>query len=77
MNSTGTRTRPPTLRPPLTPGLKRQFLAALTAERSSGNRNLDREVLKAAKRWSFTAATENGRKVASLVRVPFEFVPPC
>ena len=46
-------------------------------ERSSGNRNLDREVLKAAKRWSFTAATENGRKVSSLVRVPFEFVPPC
>ena len=42
-------------------------------ESSSGNRNLDREVVKAAKRWRFNPAVEGGRKVASRVRVPFQF----
>ena len=46
-------------------------------EVSSGNRNLDREVVKAAKRWRFNPAVQGGRKVASRVRVPFQFKPPC
>ena len=43
-------------------------------ERSSGNRNLDREAIKAARRWRFNPETRDGRKIASRVRVPVEFV---
>ena len=43
-------------------------------ERSSGNRNLDREAVKAARRWKFNPEVKNGQKVASRVRVPVEFV---
>lgn len=43
-------------------------------ERSSGNRNLDREAVKAARRWRFNPETRDGRKIASRVRVPVEFV---
>ena len=43
-------------------------------ERSSGNRNLDREAVKAAKRWRFNPESRDGRKVESRVRVPVEFV---
>lgn len=42
-------------------------------EKSSGNRNLDREAMKAAKRWRFNPEVKNGQKVASRVRVPVEF----
>ena len=42
-------------------------------EKSSGNRNLDREAQKAAKRWRFNPEVKNGQKVASRVRVPVEF----
>ena len=44
-------------------------------ESSSGNRNLDREAQKAARRWRFNPAIENGQKVASRVRVPVAFTP--
>lgn len=43
-------------------------------ERSSGNRNLDREAVKAARRWRFNPETRDGRKISSRVRVPVEFV---
>lgn len=46
----------------------------VSVEKSSGNRNLDREAVKAAKRWRFNPETRDGRKVASRVRVPVEFV---
>ncbi len=42
-------------------------------ERSSGNRNLDRAAITAAKRWRFNPEVKNGQKVASRVRVPVEF----
>lgn len=42
-------------------------------EKSSGNRNLDREAIKAAKRWRFNPEVKNGQKIASRVRVPVEF----
>ena len=45
----------------------------VAVERSSGNRNLDREAVKAARRWRFNAEVKNGQKVASRVRVPVEF----
>ena len=38
-------------------------------ESSSGNRNLDREAQKAARRWRFNPAVQGGQKVASRVRV--------
>ncbi len=44
--------------------------------KSSGNRNLDREAVKAARRWRFNPETRDGRKVASRVRVPVDFVIP-
>jgi protein TonB len=43
-------------------------------EHSSGNRNLDREAVKAAKRWRFTPALRNGQKTGGRVRVPVDFV---
>lgn len=42
-------------------------------ERSSGNRDLDRAAVDAAKRWKVNPAIENGRPVASRMRVPVEF----
>jgi len=42
-------------------------------ERSSGNRNLDRAAVAAAKRWRFNAEVRDGKKIASRVRVPVEF----
>ena len=42
-------------------------------ERSSGNRNLDRAAVQAARRWRFNAEVRDGRKVASRVRVPVDF----
>lgn len=42
-------------------------------ERSSGNRNLDRAAITAAKRWRFNPEVRNGQKIASRVRVPVEF----
>ena len=42
-------------------------------EKSSGNRNLDRAAVQAARRWSFNPEIRNGQKVASRVRVPVEF----
>ena len=43
-------------------------------EKSSGNRNLDREAVKAARRWRFNPEVRDGRKIASRVRVPVDFV---
>ena len=45
----------------------------VAVERSSGNRNLDREAVKAARRWRFNPEVKNGQKIASRVRVPVEF----
>ena len=45
----------------------------VSVERSSGNRNLDREAVKAARRWLFNPGIENGRPVASRVRVPVAY----
>lgn len=42
-------------------------------EKSSGNRNLDRAAVAAARRWKFNAEVRDGRKVASRVRVPVDF----
>ena len=42
-------------------------------ERSSGNRNLDRAAVQAARRWKFNPEVRNGQKVASRVRVPVDF----
>lgn len=43
-------------------------------EKSSGNRALDREAVKAAQRWRFNAGMNGGRKVGGRVRVPVDFV---
>ena len=42
-------------------------------ERSSGNRNLDRAAVQAARRWRFNAASEGGKKTGGRVRVPVDF----
>jgi protein TonB len=42
-------------------------------EKSSGNRNLDRAAVQAARRWRFNPEVKNGQKVASRVRVPVDF----
>ena len=42
-------------------------------ERSSGNRNLDRAAVQAARRWRFNAEVRDGKKIASRVRVPVDF----
>lgn len=42
-------------------------------EQSSGNRNLDRAAVAAAKRWRFNAASSGGQKTGGRVRVPVEF----
>jgi protein TonB len=44
-------------------------------ESSSGNRNLDREAVKAAKRWRFNPGMVGGRKTGGRVRVPVVFTP--
>ncbi|MCR6495081.1 energy transducer TonB [Thermomonas sp. S9] len=45
----------------------------IEVERSSGNRNLDRAAMQAARKWRFNPEIKNGQKVASRVRVPVEF----
>ena len=45
----------------------------VSVERSSGNRNLDREAVKAARRWRFNPEVRDGKKIASRVRVPVAF----
>ena len=45
----------------------------VVVERSSGNRNLDRAAVQAARRWSFRPEVRDGRKIASRVRVPVDF----
>jgi len=44
-------------------------------EKSSGNRNLDRAAMQAARKWRFNPEIKNGQKVPSRVRVPVEFNP--
>ena len=46
----------------------------IDVETSSGNRNLDREAVKAARRWRFSPAMRNGQRVGGRVRVPVDFV---
>ena len=45
----------------------------IEVERSSRNRDMDRSAVRAARRWRFNPAIENGRPVASTVRVPVDF----
>ena len=45
----------------------------VSIERSSGNRNLDREAVRTARSWPFNPAISNGQPVASRVRVPIQF----
>jgi protein TonB len=45
----------------------------IKVERSSHNRDMDREAVQAARRWRFNPAVENGQPVASTVRVPVDF----
>ena len=45
----------------------------VSVETSSGNRNLDRAAIKAARRWRFNPGVSGGRKVGGRVRVPVEF----
>ena len=40
---------------------------------SSGNSNLDRAAMQAARKWRFNPAVENGQKIASRVSVPVSF----
>jgi len=42
-------------------------------ERTSGNRDLDRAAMQAARKWRFNPEVKNGQKVASRVRVPVDF----
>jgi protein TonB len=42
-------------------------------QRSSGNRNLDRAAVTAAKRWKVNPAMRNGARVAGTVTAPVEF----
>ena len=44
-------------------------------EKSSGNRNLDRSAMQAARRWRFNPGSRGGVKVGGLVRVPVTFNP--
>lgn len=44
-------------------------------QHSSGNRNLDRAAMQAARKWKFNPEVRNGQKVASRVKVPVEFRP--
>ena len=46
----------------------------VSVEKSSGNRNLDREAVNAARRWHFNPEVKNGQKVAGRARVPVKFV---
>ncbi len=39
----------------------------------SGSRDLDRSAVDAVRKWRFTPAMKDGRKVASTVRIPVEF----
>ena len=45
-------------------------------QRSSGNRNLDRAAIDAARRWTFLGAVEGGRRVKTRIAVPITFTPP-
>jgi periplasmic protein TonB len=42
-------------------------------ERSSRNRDMDREAMQAARRWRFNPEVRNGVAVPSTVRVPVDF----
>lgn len=42
---------------------------------SSGSRDLDREAMRAVRRWRFEPATEGGRPVSGTVAVPIQFNP--
>ena len=52
----------------------RDLAAHVTMAVETVSRNLDREAMKAARRWTFNPEVRNGKKVASVVRVPVEFV---
>jgi iron complex outermembrane recepter protein len=43
---------------------------------SSGARDLDEAAIVAARRWTFTPASRDGKPIASRIRVPFRFAPP-
>ncbi len=45
----------------------------VTIEKSSGNRNLDRSAMQAARRWRFNPGSRSGVKVGGTVRVPVNF----
>ena len=45
----------------------------IKVERSSRNRDMDRNAVRAARGWRFNPAIENGTPVASTVRVPVDF----
>lgn len=47
----------------------------VSVEKSSGNRNLDRAAMQAARRWKFNAGMQNGQRVGGTVRVPVNFNP--
>lgn len=47
--------------------------ANIVARSGTRDRNLDRAVLTAVRDWRFEPALENGRAVASVVRVPVDF----
>lgn len=45
----------------------------VAVEESSGNRNLDREAVSAARRWEYTPSLKDGQASAGTVRVPVTF----
>ena len=45
-------------------------------ETSSGNRNLDRSTMDAARRWRFSPAIRDGRPVSAVLLIGNTFTPP-
>ena len=45
----------------------------VTVDKSSGNRNLDRAAMQAARRWKINPGTRGGQKVAGQAKVPVVF----
>lgn len=45
----------------------------VSTEKSSGNDDIDRSAMEAARRWRFNPGVSDGKKVAGRVRVPIDF----
>jgi protein TonB len=52
------------------------IITDVSVSKSSGNRNLDRSAMQAARRWKVNPGTRNGQKVAGQATVSVNFSPP-